>query len=255
MTTTMADVRGLDPLDRSTAIELGRTEYQRLVDVLRDLSEHDWERPTDCTEWTVRDLAGHVAGMMSSNTSFRRFVGEQIRATRLAKRKGIEPVDAMTTLQVEHMAPLTAPELVERMQRLVDPAAAGRRRLPAWFGRSAKFPQVVNGTTERWSLDYLFGIIVTRDTWLHRVADVARAVDRAPVLSADHDGRIVADVVVEWTRRHGRDVELTLTGPAGGHFRQGTSGPQLEVDAVEFCRMLSGRAEPTHELLTTNVPF
>ena len=255
MTATMIDVSKLVALDRPTAIELGRTEYQRLVDALRELSPDDWGRPTDCTEWTVRDLAGHVAGMMSSDSAFRRFVGEQIRAGRTAKRDGIDPVDAMTALQVAQMASLSPDQLVERMQQLVEPAAAGRRRLPGWFSRAAKFPQVVNGTKEKWSLDYLFGIIITRDTWLHRVADVARAVDRAPKLTADHDGRIVADVVAEWTRRHGSNVELVLTGPAGGHFHQGTDGPRLELDAIEFCRMLSGRAEPSHELLKTQVPF
>ncbi len=101
----------------------------------------------------------------------------------------------------------------------------------------------------------MFGIIITRDTWLHRVADVARAVDQAPLLDAEHDGAIVADVVAEWARRHGKAVELTLTGPAGGAFRQATSGPQIELDAVEFCRILTGRASPTHDLLATQVPF
>lgn len=255
MTATLTDVRALEPLDRTTAIQLGRTEYQRLVDVLGELGRDDWSRPTDCTEWSVRDLAGHVAGMMASDARFRRFAGEQIRAGRRAKRQGVEPVDAMTALQVEHMAPLSTGQLVERMQELVDEAANGRRRLPGWFARNAKFPQVVNGTSEKWSLDYLFGIIITRDTWLHRVADVARAIDRPPQLTADHDGRIVSDVVVEWVRRHGSDVELVLTGPAGGHFHRGTDGPRIELDAIEFCRMLSGRAEPTQELLKTQVPF
>ncbi len=255
MTATTIDVGNLVPLDRQTAIALGRVEYQRLVDALRGLGPDDWRRPTDCTEWTVRDLAGHVAGMMASDSAFRRFVGEQIRAGRRAKRDGIDPVDAMTALQVAHMASLSADELVQHMQQLVDPAVAGRSRLPGWFCRTAKFPQVVNGSSEKWSLDYLFGVIITRDTWLHRVADVARAVDRPPTLTADHDGRIVSDVVAEWVRRHGSDVELVLTGRAGGHFHQGTNGPRVEVDAIEFCRMLSGRAEPSHELLATQVPF
>ncbi len=107
MTATMIDVSKLVALDRPTAIGLGRTEYQRLVDALRELSPDDWGRPTDCTEWTVRDLAGHVAGMMNSDTAFRRLVGEQIRAGRTAKRDGIDPVDAMTALQVAQMASLS----------------------------------------------------------------------------------------------------------------------------------------------------
>jgi hypothetical protein len=74
------------------------------------------------------------------------------------------------------------------------------------------------------------------------------------VLTPEHDGRLVADVVAEWVRRHGKPVELTLTGPAGGSFVAGESGENLELDAVEFCRILSGRAQGAG-LLSTEVPF
>ena len=70
-----------------------------------------------------------------------------------------------------------------------------------------------------------------------------------------HDGRIVADVAAEWARRHGQDVDLVLTGPAGGHFAAGEGGPSIELDAVEFCRAVSRRADCTHPLLDTEVPF
>jgi hypothetical protein len=48
---------------------------------------------------------------------------------------------------------------------------------------------------------------------------------------------------------------LHLTGPAGGRWTVGTGGPQLELDVVEFCRALSGRAHPIDGLLSTEVPF
>jgi hypothetical protein len=88
---------------------------------------------------------------------------------------------------------------------------------------------------------------------MHRV-DASRATGRDLVLSAEHDGRIVADVVAEWARRHGQPFTLTLTGPAGGTFRSGDGGEVLELDAVEFCRTLAGRVEGTG-LLATIVPF
>jgi uncharacterized cupin superfamily protein len=74
------------------------------------------------------------------------------------------------------------------------------------------------------------------------------------VLTADHDGRIVADVVAEWARAHGRPYRLTLTGPAGGTWSAGAGGAEVRLDAVEFCRVLSGRAEGTG-LLAHAVPF
>jgi len=88
---------------------------------------------------------------------------------------------------------------------------------------------------------------------MHRV-DISRAVGRPMRLTADHDGRIVADIVAEWARRHGRPFTLLLTGPAGGSYVQGAGGPDLELDAVEFCRILSRRA-PGNGLLTEFVPF
>ncbi len=113
--------------------------------------------------------------------------------------------------------------------------------------------QEVAGGTETWRMGYLLDVILTRDTWMHRV-DIARATDRPMVLTADHDGRIVADVVAEWARRHGRPFTLVLDGPAGGTFTAGGGDESLNVDAVEFCRILSGRATGAG-LLTQEVPF
>jgi hypothetical protein len=93
---------------------------------------------------------------------------------------------------------------------------------------------------------------------MHRV-DAARATGRELELTADHDGRIVEDVVAAWARRHGQPFTLTLTGPAGGTYtsrgRDDTEeGVELELDAIEFCRILAGRAE-AQGLLTTIVPI
>jgi hypothetical protein len=58
--------------------------------------------------------------------------------------------------------------------------------------------------------------------------------------------------VAEWAERHGAPYDLTLTGPAGGRWT-GT-GEAIELDAVEFCRVVSGRGEAAG-LLRTQVPF
>jgi hypothetical protein len=51
---------------------------------------------------------------------------------------------------------------------------------------------------------------------------------------------IVADIVREWSLRHQEPFELKLTGAAGGVFGAG-NGDVIELDALEFCRLLSGR--------------
>jgi hypothetical protein len=88
---------------------------------------------------------------------------------------------------------------------------------------------------------------------MHRI-DISRAVGRPVHLTPDHDGALVADVATEWAGRHGNPCRLELTGPAGGTWSFGTGGPRLELDAVEFCRTLSGRGTGDG-LLATEVPF
>jgi hypothetical protein len=89
---------------------------------------------------------------------------------------------------------------------------------------------------------------------MHRI-DIARATGRPLELSAAHDGRIVADLVSDWARRHASPVSLTLTGPAGGRFEMGTGGPGIEVEAVTFARNISGRDAPSDGLLSIRTPF
>ena len=87
-------------------------------------------------------------------------------------------------------------------------------------------------------------VIYTRDTWMHRV-DLAQATGLPLELTADHDGRLVADVVRDWADRHGRPFRIQLDGPAGGSYAQGVGGEEHNLDAVEFCRILrAGERDP-----------
>jgi hypothetical protein len=74
------------------------------------------------------------------------------------------------------------------------------------------------------------------------------------VVTSDHEGRFVADVTRDWAAHHGRAFALRLTGPAGGAYRGGSGGEEIELDTVQFCRILSGRAQG-EGLLKTQVPF
>lgn len=234
MTHRVSDLR---PIARPESIALAAAESARMTDLLRDLSPQEWARPTDCPAWDVRAVGGHVLGMLDTFASLRMFA-KNMRAAGKAAGDGVF-IDALTALQVEANASLSTTELVRRMD-VVGPRQArwrGRRRLM----RKIPMKQPLNdGAVETWRLAFLVDIILTRDTWMHRV-DVARATGRELELSTDHDGRIVADAVIEWARRHGRPFTLHLSGPAGGTFVQGDDGDVLRFDAIEFCRILSGR--------------
>jgi uncharacterized protein (TIGR03083 family) len=238
------------PLSRSDWAILAETEYGRFVDLARSLAADDWSKPTDCPAWDVRAVAGHVLGMMEFASSIR----EMFHTARAGKKlAGDRPlIDGMTEVQVAERAHLTVPELLDRLATMGPRAARVRHRRPAPL-RWLPTPQEVDGAKETWRLGYLFDVILTRDPWMHRI-DVARATGRPLVLTADHDGRIVADVVAEWARRHGQPFRLTLEGPAGGRFASGDGGEEITIDAIEFCRILSGRGTGTG-LLTRAVPF
>lgn len=236
-------------LVRDEAVRLAATEYGRFAAQLRGLDPDDWGRPTDCAPWDVRQMAAHVLGMAEMVGSVRALV----RQNALAARAG-GGVDALTALQVREHDDLPPPELLVRLARAAPRAVHGRRRLSRVLGRlPLPEKQLVGGRPELWRLGYLFDVILTRDTWMHRV-DVARAVGRDPELTPLHDGVLVADVVREWGERHGQPYRLRLTGPAGGEWTAGTDGDRIEMDAVEFCRVLSGRGSAAG-LLAQPVPF
>jgi uncharacterized protein (TIGR03083 family) len=250
--TTATRVETIPAITRPAAEALARTEYARVADQLRALAPEDWSKPTDCASWDVRAVAGHSLGMMSDFTSFRAFVGRMRGAARAAKQTGAPVIDCMTAAQVADHAELSPAQLVARVDEIGPRAARWRAGAPAVF-RMLPMKEEVGGTPETWRMGYLLDVVLTRDPWMHRV-DVARATGRDLELTSGHDGRVVGDVVAEWARRHGRPFALTLTGPAGGEYVAGSGGDLITIDAVEFCRVLSGRA-PAHGLLTQEVPF
>src|ERR1019366_3724301 len=98
-----------------------------------------------------------------------------------------------------------------------------RRRTPAPLRWGVRMKQDPPFDAERWQLGYLVDTIFTRDTWMHRL-DISRATGQEMVLTADHDGRLIANIVAEWALRHGQPFTLNLTGAAGGRWRVGDGG-------------------------------
>jgi len=193
----------------------------------------------------------HVLGACEAGASIRENV-HQMRAARMRRKAhGVSLEAGLSAVQVADREHLSPDELLDRLQEVAPKTVTGRSRTPRLL-RAAKIG-VDAPVVETWSLGYLIDVIYLRDMWMHRI-DTVRATGADLALSRDHDGRIVADVVAEWARRHGEPFTLELTGAAGGSFVAGTGGPSLTMDAVDFCSVLAGRGEATG-LLTTIVPF
>jgi uncharacterized protein (TIGR03083 family) len=249
---TATRVEHIHAIDRHEAATVAATEYQRFVDLLRGLGPDDWTRPTECPAWDVRAMAGHTLGMMHDFTSLPNLMRRMRAATKAAKEAGGPVVDNMTAQQVVATAGLSNDALIAEAAA-TGPRAARWRTQPHPLFRLMPMKEAVGGEPETWRMGYLLDIVLTRDPWMHRV-DISRATGRPLVLTPEHDGRIVADVVAEWARRHGRPFRLELAGPAGGPFIKGDGGEEITLDAIEFCRILSGRAAGAG-LLTQEVPF
>jgi uncharacterized protein (TIGR03083 family) len=244
-------VEAIPALGHDEAMRLAEAEYDRLLTVVDDLRDEDWSRHTDCTDWDVRALLGHVLGMLELQSDAEERMRQVKTAAEIAAQTGGLRLDAMTALQVRERAHLAPNEVQLALHDAAPRGLAARSALTA-DQRAATYVPGLPGESV-WTFGYLFDVIHTRDPWIHRI-DISRAIGREAALSADHDGRIVADVVADWARRHGRPCTLRLTGPAGGSFTSGAGGADLALDAVEFCRILSGR-EQGEGLLATRVPF
>ncbi len=244
-------VRDIAPLEHDEAIDLATAEYDRLLELVDRLGDEDWGRPTDCTGWDVRDVLGHILGMLEAQADPQERARQVDAAAAAVAQTGGLRLDALTALQVREHAALTAAHLRDALHQAAPRGLAARRALPQAVRDSPYDPQLPGETG--WTVGYLFDVIHTRDPWIHRV-DISRAIGQRVELTPGHDGRIVADVVADWARRHGRPFTLVLTGAAGGRFAAAGGGDEIELDAVEFCRVLSGRA-PGAGLLSTRVVF
>ena len=229
-------------ITRREARVLAEEEFVRFADLVESLTPDEWARPTDCTGWDVRMIALHVLGSADAQASVREFAHQFRRGMPLNKQIDSHHwVDGLNELQIRERSHLSNDELVARLRAVGPEAVKGRWRTPP----PARYLPLPFGPPIGWApLKYLLDVGFTRDVWAHRI-DIHQAIDRPMHLTADHDGRLVADIVAEWASIHGQPFELVLDGPAGGKFTHGVDGERIDIDAVEFIRTLCGRLPGT----------
>ena len=199
------------------ATRLAATEYERVAELLEGLSPAQWLERTDCPLWDVREMAGHMLGMVQMVASVPEMVRQQATATRRAKRTGGEMIDSLTALQVEKNADLTTQDLVRELRRVapraVRASSSGSRSHPSSDLSGETEEVVVHGAT--------CSTPSSRATPSCTGSTSAGRPGSTMTATAEHEGAIVDDVVREWAGRHGSAYALTLTGPAGGSWQHG----------------------------------
>lgn len=241
MTMTAVDPRAIAPIDHDEAMRITDVEFGRVLAAVRELAPEDWDRPTDNTEWDVRAMMLHLLGAAEMSASPREMVSQLIRGKRLFDEIGGEHwVDGLNEIQIRDRATLSNAEVVDRYAAVIPRAVRARTRLPAPIRALPVLP--VGPPFGRARVSWLTDMGLTRDVWMHR-ADLAHATGRPMELTPEHDGRIVADIVREWAELYGHAFSLELDGPAGGTYVAGADGERVQIDAVGFVRVLSGRGE------------
>lgn len=232
-------VEDLSGMTHSEAMELGRHQLDALVGELKKLDAEDWERPTDCERWSVRDIVAHVLGWMQTLPSPAESI--RLRKASFAYRKEMDgSLDSQNEAMVlarRHMSP---DRLIAELESAAPKFMTFRKRAGVAIGYVPLFVNQVGVTNAR----FLLGQIFTRDHYMHRI-DISKATGKEMELGPS-EKRLVRDLARHWGRSSKADARLHLTGPAGGDFVSGTGDrATITGDAIEFSRLLAKRAEPT----------
>ena len=230
---TSASLRPLEPLllvDRLGPL------HAELIALLRGLGPDDWQRPTTCALWSVRDITAHLLDDDLRRLSFHRDgqpppadvpIDGYASLVAMINRMNAEWVAVarrMSPRVLIELLEVTGPMVVE-LFRSIDPHAPAHWAV-AWASEesSAHWFDVGRDYTERWLhqqqiRDAVGAPPLTGREWLNPVLDLfVRAV---PVAY----GAVV--------REDGTAVRLAIEGPAGGDWT-------LRRDADAW-RLLAGR--------------
>ncbi|MBV9174334.1 MAG: maleylpyruvate isomerase family mycothiol-dependent enzyme [Chloroflexi bacterium] len=243
------DAHSIPAPGHGEAAVLAQREFQRFVAVLESLSPEDWDRPTACPLWSVRQVVAHVTGAAAAFSSWASFLRQGSPSVqRPYRERGMSQLDAMNQIQVDDRADRTPAQLLSELREVGPRAIATRRRLPLPL-RALRVPLPPLGG---WvAIGYLTDVIYPRDMWLHRF-DICCAANRPKALDSEHDGRLTALVMRDlertrdWRAALGSiNVVYHLTGPAGGTWRFGRAreapAVELTLDALQFHLLASGR--------------
>jgi uncharacterized protein (TIGR03083 family) len=264
--TTAQDGALVPALTHQEAMVMSAEEMRRFLALIESLADEDWHKQTACSLWTVKDVVAHQAAHVVGLTSLGSFMSQANPALMRPYRKnGMNFLDAMNQAQVDLRRDNTPAELIAEIRDTAQRSLDGRDRIPA-FVRTITLP--LPGFDQSRSLGYLFDLIYSRDMWMHRI-DICSATGRKMPLDSAHDGRTVALVVRDLAEKsmrglHGRSAILELRGAAGGSYRVGrnpTPEAAIEMDALAFCVLTSGREKAAnvltsgHVVISGDVPF
>lgn len=173
-------------------MSMARAERADLAEFLSTLTPADWEAPSLCSKWTVKDVVAHVISY------------EEVSTTGLLKRFATGWIVRANQVGVDEFAPLSPRELLEFLRDHLQP-----RGLTAGFGGMIA---LVDGTIHHQDIRRSLGRPRTVPT--DRLERVLGLVPGNPRLGAGRRirGLRLQATDMDWT--HGRGPEVTGPGEA-----------------------------------------
>ncbi|MBN2503497.1 MAG: maleylpyruvate isomerase family mycothiol-dependent enzyme [Anaerolineales bacterium] len=233
------DVTSIPYVAADEAHALMRTELDRFLVLVNKLDSVDWDKPTACSEWNVRDILAHQAGGYASGTSYK----EMFRQVANKPAPGQLMEDAINAFQLKERADKSPAELIVELQK-VGPIGAKKWAYQFRFAKLFSIPHPVAG---KLSIRHLMWVIHSRDTWMHRL-DICRVTGHDFEQTSEQDGRIAELVMLDVANVLARNfngpaVVFELTGVAGGIWKIGNGEPvaTIRMDVLEFNIFASGR--------------
>ena len=210
--------------DRAFIDELADV-WQSTTALCRDLAPSDWDTPTDCPGWSVRDQLSHLIGVESV------LLGRPApppAPTGLAHV--INPIGEMNEAWIEARRPLAGNELVAEWEEV---AAARLAALRAMTDEEleADTPSPIGMVPYATFMD-----VRIMDCWVHE-QDIRRAVGR----SGGFDSPAAATALRRLAATLGFVVGKRAGAPEGATVAVELSGPQAQVLVIG---VRDGRAKP-----------
>ncbi len=208
-------------LSRTVVVPGMTEEYQTFADLLRGLSDEQWEAASRCEGWRVADVAAHVVGQLTDVTNLRL---EGLGTAEVTKR------------QVDDRRGQSAIDTADELQRAIETASALVAAFDddAW---NADGPQG-NGSTLGFGVESLWF-----DTFLH-ADDIRSSLDQPSVTgngmlpSVSHIAKVLTDQ--GWS-----PATLKLEGMDAFPV-SGGDGDVITGDPMTFILVSTGRAPASH---------
>ena len=227
-------------MDLSTLTDAGRVQlmeqaFSAVDELCSQLNDADWDKPTDCPAWTVKDNLSHLASFeaVMSGTPLK----TDVDVSHLSHVAGDE-FAALNEREVEGRRHLSGPEVLDEFR---DAAAKRLKQLAGLdeAGWATEMPTPVGTMQQRNAL----GIRIL-DVFYHE-QDMRRATNNPGHLDGD-----VARFVFEWMATRALPRVASQSAPEGAQvvFDVGAPGRRIGIEVADGKGKLGDAPAPTTTL-------